>query len=431
MSLAANLLSVIIGISLIAAVCVDIFLTVLHPAIESPLSNRLQQLLWQGLRGIDHLLPAGARRSWLLELGLPLMVAGLIVMWLFVLGVGFACLYYPWIADPAAFNTSNPPQGALFDALYFSGVTLATLGYGDIQPLMPALRTLAVVEAVLGAITVSAGVAYILAVYPALTQQRTIARALNAEVAGQTSALPMLRRYLAADGNWHADLFTQLRQLAIALLEMSESHETHSVLYYARPRYIQHSFLRVLLTAQSLVANLRYSLSVERHPDTVNHPHLLLLEQSLHYTLHQLGASIHLAKAEPQDDGGQPDQLLTEHRQRCRELDQIGLASVYAHVSKAVAVLVHTDAETDDDPAIDTAIPNGMVGSLATDTSPNTHDPALDDAAQSPEAAYLVFRQQTDPRIAAYAAACGYTLADARADVQTIWWTGRAHANIP
>ena len=54
--------------------------------------------------------------------------------------------------DPTSFNlaaglTPQARQGAL---LYFSFVTLATLGYGDVLPLHETVRNLAVVEAVVG-----------------------------------------------------------------------------------------------------------------------------------------------------------------------------------------------------------------------------------------------------------------------------------------
>ena len=44
-----------------------------------------------------------------------------------------------------------PPTGiGMGDAIYFSFVTLATLGYGDLTPATPAMRGLAVFEAVIG-----------------------------------------------------------------------------------------------------------------------------------------------------------------------------------------------------------------------------------------------------------------------------------------
>jgi voltage-gated potassium channel Kch len=43
-----------------------------------------------------------------------------------------------------------PAQLDLQTAIYFSYVTLATLGYGDISPLTPTARGLAISEAILG-----------------------------------------------------------------------------------------------------------------------------------------------------------------------------------------------------------------------------------------------------------------------------------------
>ena len=51
-------------------------------------------------------------------------------------------------------------------------------------------------------------------------------------------------------------------------------------------------------------------------------------------------------------------------------------------------------------------------------------DPALDLASDSPLEAYVAFRLASDPHIAAYASANGYTLEEARADYETTWWVG-------
>jgi voltage-gated potassium channel len=40
----------------------------------------------------------------------------------------------------------HPDFGSFVDAVYFSGVTLATLGYGDISPVHPIARLLSVYE---------------------------------------------------------------------------------------------------------------------------------------------------------------------------------------------------------------------------------------------------------------------------------------------
>jgi hypothetical protein len=78
--------------------------------------------------------------------------------------VGAVCIYlllgyiwslgYLFIAElaPQAFNGLQQASwhDNFFDALYFSFVTLTTLGYGDISPALPLARFLVIMEAVFG-----------------------------------------------------------------------------------------------------------------------------------------------------------------------------------------------------------------------------------------------------------------------------------------
>ncbi len=417
---------VLAGLVLIGLVGFDIEATVLHPEVESPLSTRFQRLTWRVLLALDRIAPNRRGVHIVLNWGLPAMVGGLIVLWLALLTVGFALVYYPWLGDPAVFASDNPIDPNFGTALYYSGVTLATLGYGDILPLVEPFRALAVVEALGGALTIAFGVAYVLAVYPALSQKRTVAAALDAEVAGQADALPMLRRYSRERGDVDDDLFKNLRELGLDLLALTQAHETHPVLYYAHSRRVQHSFLRILVTAQNLVALLRYGLSTERHTAVVCNPQLLLLEQSLHYSLRRLSASLHIPPIQRPDRGAEEQRLAAEFAKLCDELDRIGLVSARAGVG--APVLVGTEIATDpgEDPqAPSTALEEAFVYS----GNQEVLDPALDLTSTMSVESYIVFRLETDPHIAAYAAASGYKLDDARADYPTSWWTGGNRRN--
>ena len=66
------------------------------------------------------------------------------------------------------------------------------------------LRLLAMLEAATGAVTTAFGVAYVLMVYPALSRIRALAIVLDAEVAGQANAVPLLRSYLVENPAWRA-----------------------------------------------------------------------------------------------------------------------------------------------------------------------------------------------------------------------------------
>ncbi len=420
---------VTLGTLIVALVQFDIIATVLHPEVESPLSNRFHRLTWRALHALAHF----GRDRWhhrLLTWGMPLMIAGLIMLWLVLLLLGFTFLYYPWTGDTGHFVTPDNFGSSFIEAFYFSGVTMLTIGYGDVQPVSRPFRLLALLEAAGGAVTVSLSVAYLLAVYPAVSRRRAVAAALDAEVAGQSDALPMVRRYLIEGNDGEAELGGRLRELGLELLEITGAHETHPVLYYAHPRQVQHSFLRILVTAQSLVGLLRYGLSPDRHPTIVRHPQLLLLEQALHYSLRRLSASLHIPVVERADHGAGRRRLLADYQRLCDALEGLGLVAARSLDTAPVPVLVATemtnpDGEHGQGLGQGAAWTGPVAGEQVTYAGePDLLDPALDLTSNSAVEAYLTFRIETDPHIAAYAATCGYTVEDARCDSETTWWVG-------
>lgn len=437
-------LTVLCGVALILLVAFDVIVTVLHPEIESPLSTRFQLLLWRGLRGLQRVVTPHKEGKesgrTVLNWGLPMMVSGLIILWLTVLAFGFALIYYPWIGDPHTFTSPHYTNKTFSKALYFSGVTLATLGYGDIQPIAWEFRLLAIAEGFTGAVGIGLQVAYVLAVYPSFSRLRTTGIALDAEVAGQASALPMLRRYMVKPGVWHPQLSARLYTLAQDILSITEAHETHPVLYYAHPRRVQHSFLRVLATSQSLVGLLRYGLSPDTHADMVHDPELLLLEQALHYSLRRLNASLTISEAEEEIVTKGRAHLEDEYNRICDQLEALGLTSSRTKATTPVAVLVESALETNPDeasPSHQPFITQGEVSTPGQNVTANGNakpalaqdplallDPALDLHSSSPLDAFVVFHAETDPYLTAYANACGYSLESAIADQQSSWWVG-------
>jgi hypothetical protein len=69
----------------------------------------------------------------------------------------------------------DAPGSSLRDSLYFSLVTLATLGYGDISPLSGWLRMVAPLEALLGLGLLTGCVSWLLSIFPVLSRRRALA----------------------------------------------------------------------------------------------------------------------------------------------------------------------------------------------------------------------------------------------------------------
>ena len=68
-----------------------------------------------------------------------------------LIGLAFASVYEAlefW--QVGAFSFANPSDNDMDALMYFSLVTLSTVGYGDVVPSIPEARILAVLEAILG-----------------------------------------------------------------------------------------------------------------------------------------------------------------------------------------------------------------------------------------------------------------------------------------
>jgi hypothetical protein len=89
-------------------------------------------------------------------------------------GIFFGVLYhgieFVW---PGSFNIAGAiGEFPLFDAMYFSFVTLATLGYGDLVPVSEVARGLAIVEAVSGQLFLAVMIARLVGSYARITGGR-------------------------------------------------------------------------------------------------------------------------------------------------------------------------------------------------------------------------------------------------------------------
>jgi voltage-gated potassium channel len=76
------------------------------------------------------------------------------------------------IIDPQAFNVSQAAEISRVDLVYFSFVTITTLGYGDIAPAAPFARMLAAVESVVGQLYLAVLVAWLVGLTISDRQQK-------------------------------------------------------------------------------------------------------------------------------------------------------------------------------------------------------------------------------------------------------------------
>lgn len=159
---------VTIGALLILAGTVDLFMTVLYYDEAGGLSTRLYRLLWAGFRRLAAVAPHRFV-SFVLSLGVPVMVLASVIFWIALQVAGFAAIYFVGL-HRGSFSIAEGLEPGAFEALYLSSITLSGLGYGDLSPADSTFQMVASVQALLGYGFLTLAIAYVVNVYQVIRE---------------------------------------------------------------------------------------------------------------------------------------------------------------------------------------------------------------------------------------------------------------------
>ena len=190
-----------------------------------------------GERGLylgDRLRP-GPRRETMLSIFGPLSLFGLFAIWAAGLILGFGLL-----RSPAA-----PREGGVGESLYLSGTTFTTLGYGDLAPVGPASRLIAVTEAATGFGFFAIVIAYLPVLYRAFGRRRSLIAILDARAGSPPNAGRAFLR-LASGTTDRAVLGRLLRWSEKWAAEVLEAQLSFPVLGYYRSQHDNQSWLAAM-----------------------------------------------------------------------------------------------------------------------------------------------------------------------------------------
>ena len=282
-----------LGVGLVFFVANDAYITILHSrGRNGPISHVLCRSIWRLARAITSKLSRKRRHVQLNSIG-PLLMPTLIGLYLTLLIFGFALIYYPHMAT----DFMRVPEAASprwVESLYFSGVTVTTLGFGDIAPRTNVMRLAAVVEAGAGFGLISLFITYLVAVYRALERRRTAALAFYHQADGSADVVGFIANHLVAGKL--SGLAPNLRSVARDLEEMLESHIEHPIIHYFHTVEVYKSLPRVLFLSLEICAVIRSSLDRDEHANTYERPEVRTLELSASHVLKELVSLLKLKK---------------------------------------------------------------------------------------------------------------------------------------
>jgi len=244
------------GLVLVLLALRDAFLTILHPDRDGGLSRWLNRAIWHACIRLARLRPT--RRHAVLGMAGPTMVLGDILLWMLLPIAGYALAYWPFLATE--FRAADGIVGGLGDALYLSGTTFTTLGYGDVTPVRGFWKAVAISEAVSGFLIMGVSVAYILAVFEGVDRRDALALQVYSETSRTWEGAPFIDRTLREEGV--DGLRLRLQGWAALVRDLhGRLYRFHGLAFYVRthsldlaPERMVYAAADVALRAKSLAA---------------------------------------------------------------------------------------------------------------------------------------------------------------------------------
>lgn len=251
-----------VSVFLIFAGILDVFFTVLHYDGFGFLSSRLYRMLYGLMRLLTGPLPR-RHRALGLSMAAPLMVPATIVAWILLLSWGYACIYYKGMLD-GDFSLSVPSLDPSFlQSLYFSGITISTLGLGDVTPTSGLYQVIAVSEALNGFGILTLAITYVLGIYGVFQQLGVLAAGLYHQAQDTRDPLSILTPHFP--GGQHRGLETHMMQLHRGLVEIYEGIRRYPIVYYYHSRRAYRSLPYVFRMIGGMTGALRWGLPAD-HP---------------------------------------------------------------------------------------------------------------------------------------------------------------------
>jgi voltage-gated potassium channel Kch len=238
---AVRILSIAVGAVLVLLLVTDVFQSVLlprAPTFRYRISAQASRAVWPHVRRYANARYGDpVKREEFLGIYAPLALLGFIVIWVGGLVVGFAAIFYGLREQVRGVENYG-------DALYFSGTTLLTIGFGDIVPAHGPARFVSLLAGASGLGVVAVTTAFLFQLFGSFQQREVFVVALSSRAGSPPSGVTLLETYArlhVADGL--GPLFESGIDWTAALLE---SHLAYPVLGYFRSSHDNESWVATL-----------------------------------------------------------------------------------------------------------------------------------------------------------------------------------------
>lgn len=244
------------GTALVVAGLADVFVTVLNYDGFAFISSRSYRWWWSLCRRAARLLPARPAR-WVLSMAAPAMLPGTVAIWVGLEVVGFGLIYRAGM-DHGWFELAHDLPATMITALYFSGVTVSTLGYGDVTPATAGAQFLTVLQALIGFGILTLTISYVLATFRVLERLHTLSDTLRRVMPDKAHPTTVIGELLASGEA--APLREFLERVHDGLQGYDEGLRLHPITYYFHTREVDRSAPYLFSVVGDLISALRFGV---------------------------------------------------------------------------------------------------------------------------------------------------------------------------
>jgi hypothetical protein len=251
-------LMILAGVFLIIVGLLDVFFTVLHYDGFGFLSSRLYRRIFGLVRFLTRPLPRRYRALGL-SMAAPLMVPVTIAVWILLVTLGYALVYYAGMDGETFFSLPGRNlDPSLLEALYLSGVAVSTLGFGDITPTSSLYQAIVVSEALVGFGILTLAISYIIGVYGVLQRLGVLAAGLHHQAQDTDNPWTILAPHF--QGGKPVALESHLMELHRGLVEVYEGMRRYPIVYYYHSRRAYRSLPYTFRMMGGMAGALRWGL---------------------------------------------------------------------------------------------------------------------------------------------------------------------------
>ncbi len=234
-------LQLAIGLTLVWIVLRDLFVGVIVPrpargALRP--SNLLVQASWRAWRWIGNRSTDVVTREARLGAFGPAVLILLLAAWVVGLMIGYGLILN------AVREQLNPVPANAGTTIYFSAVSFLTIGYGDIVPVGPMARVVAIIEGATGLGVVAVVISLLFSLYASFQRREVLIITLDALAGAPPSGVVLLENSL------HNDMVGKLEDTFDEWMrwsaEVLESHLAYPILAYFRSSHDNESWISAI-----------------------------------------------------------------------------------------------------------------------------------------------------------------------------------------